>query len=119
MRRDLTHRQLLGWFGVVDLAVLAAWGGHSALDGSLDVLTIVAKTGHLVGLGLWIGVLAVVLAVHTGRAATRSALRKMSRTAVGGAFVTVVSGLLLASSLVVSTTALLATPYGVVLTAKT
>ncbi len=119
MRRDLTHRQLLGWFGVVDLAVLAAWGGHSALDGSLDALTVVAKTGHLVGLGLWIGVLAVVLAVHTGRVATRSALRTMSRTAVAGAFVTVVSGLLLASSLVVSTTALLATPYGVVLTAKT
>ena len=118
MRHDLTCRQALGWIGVVNLAVLAAWGGHSALDGSLDVGTFVAKTGHLVGLGLWVGVLAVVLAVNAGRPSLRPALSAMSRTAIAGAFLTVVSGLLLASGLVVSITALLSTPYGLVLVGK-
>jgi copper transport protein len=116
---QLTCRQALSWLGVVNLAVLAAWGGHSALDGSTNAFSVLAKTGHLVGLGLWIGVLAVVLAISTSATSCRAAMSAMSGTALVGAFLTVVSGLALASKLVVSMTAVTATPYGAALLAKT
>lgn len=115
---DLTCRQALGWVGAVNLAVIAAWGGHSALSGSIAPATVVAKTGHLVGLGLWVGVLAVVVAVNAGSTNLRPALAAMSRIAVIGAFVTVVSGLVLTSRLIVSLTAWASTPYGILLSVK-
>jgi methionine-rich copper-binding protein CopC/putative copper export protein len=115
---DLTCRQALGWVGAVNLAVLAAWGGHSALSGSIAPGTVLAKTGHLVGLGLWVGVLAVVVAVNAGSTNLRPALSAMSRVAVIGAFVTVVSGLVLTSRLIVSLTAWASTPYGILLAVK-
>ncbi len=115
---DLTCRQALGWLGVINLAVLAAWGGHSALDGSVEPGIAVAKAGHLMGLGLWVGVLAVLVAVDHGRPSLRPALSAMSRTAVTGAFLTVISGLVLTSRLIVSVTAWAATPYGQLLIVK-
>jgi copper transport protein len=111
-QHQLTCRQALAWVGVVDLAVLAAWGGHSALEGSTSLLTVMAKTGHLVGLGLWVGVLAVVLVMSATSRSRRAALSAMSQVALVGAFMTVTSGLVLASHLVVSITALEATTYG-------
>ena len=114
----LTCRQALSWFGVINLAVIAGWGGHSALDGSIEPIAVLAKSAHLVGLGLWVGVLAVVLAVSSGATTRRSALVAMSQVALLGAVLTVVSGLVLASRLVVSVTALASTPYGVMLTVK-
>ena len=113
----LTCRQALGWFGVTYLAVLASWGGHSALEGTVEPTALLAKTAHLMGLGLWVGVLAVVLLVSTD-ANRRLALAAMSQVAMVGALLTVVSGLVLTSRLVVSLTALAATPYGLMLTAK-
>jgi len=79
---------------------------------------VLAKSAHLVGLGLWIGVLAVALAVSAGASSRRAALSAMSGYALLGALITVVSGLVLSSRLVVSMTALAATPYGVMLMVK-
>ena len=114
----LTCRQALSWLGVVNLAVLAAWGGHSALDGSVEPGMVVAKTGHLLGLGLWVGVLGVGVAVSANRAARRSTLAAMSQVALAGALLTVVSGVVLTSRLVVSITALTSTAYGLLLVTK-
>jgi copper transport protein len=118
LRHRLTCRQALTWLGIVNLAVLAAWGGHSALDGSTSWLTLLAKTGHLIGLGLWVGVLAVVVVMSAGGRNRRVALSAMSVVAVSGAVLTVVSGLVLASELVVSLTAWTSTAYGVMLAVK-
>ncbi len=114
----LSCRLALAWIGLVDLAVLASWGAHSELNGSISLITVFAKTGHLIGLGLWVGVLAVVLISSTGATSRRAALASMSEAALFGAFLTVVSGLVLASQLVVSLTALAATTYGAVLAVK-
>ncbi len=116
--RALTVRQALGWTGVVNLAVLAAWGGHSALEGPIEPLTVLAKSAHLLGIGLWVGVLAVAVVVNVGSSQLKTSLSATSGIAVTGAFITVVSGLLLTSRLVVSLTALAATPYGRMLSIK-
>ena len=114
----LTVRQALGWTGVVNLAVLAGWGGHSALEGPLEPLSALAKSAHLVGIGLWVGVLAVAVVVNVGTPQLRPSLSASSSIAVTGAFLTVASGLLLSSRLVISFTALAATPYGRMLALK-
>ena len=114
----LSVRRALGWVGVVNLAVLAAWGSHSALEGPIEPITLLAKTGHLMGLGLWVGVLAVVLVVGAGDAHWRRGLSATSRVAVGGAFLTVASGVVLTSRLIVSLTGLRNTPYGQMLAVK-
>ncbi len=110
-------RLSLGWLGVVWLAVLASWGDHSALEGAVEPLMVLAKSAHLIGLGLWIGSLGVVLAVNWGRS-TRAALVSVSRVAVLGAVLAVGSGFLLASRLIVSITALFSTTYGQLLVVK-
>ena len=114
----LTVRHALGWTGVVNLAVLAAWGGHSALEGPLEPLTVLAKSAHLVGIGLWVGVLAVAVVVNVATPQLRPSLSATSSMAVTGAFLTVASGFLLSSRLVISLTALAATPYGRMLALK-
>ncbi len=81
-------------------------------------MSVLAKSAHLIGLGLWVGVLAVVLVMSAGTSSRRSALSAMSRTAVAGAVIASISGLVLASRLVVSITALSATSYGVLLAGK-
>jgi methionine-rich copper-binding protein CopC/putative copper export protein len=112
----LSVRQALGWVGAVNLAVLAAWGGHSALDGSTAPITVLAKAGHLIGLGLWLGVLIVVLILAGSD--WRHGMSVMGRTAIAGACIAVYTGVLLASRLVISFTAVRATPYGVMLALK-
>lgn len=118
LEHRLTVRQALGWTGVVNLAVLAAWGGHSALEGPIEPATVLAKSAHLAGIGLWAGVLAVAVVVNMGTSRLRQSLTAASGLAVTGAFLTVVSGLLLTSRLVVSVTALASTPYGRMLSVK-
>lgn len=117
-RRSVTCRQALAWLGVGYLAVLEGWGGHSALRGPTEPAMVLAKSAHLMGLGLWIGVLAVVLVMSVGATSRRTALSAMSGYALTGALLAVVSGLLLSSRLVVSITALAATPYGTMLMIK-
>jgi copper transport protein len=117
-RYGLTCRQALAWLGVGYLAVLEGWGGHSALNGPPEPAMVLAKSAHLLGLGLWIGVLAVALVMSAGAASRRAALAAMSGYALAGALITVVSGLVLSSRLIVSVTALAATPYGVMLMIK-
>ena len=114
----LTVRHALGWTGVVNLAVLAAWGGHSALEGPLGPLTVLAKSAHLLGIGLWVGVLAVAVVANAATPQLRPSLSATSGIAVSGAFLTVASGLLLSSRLVISLTGLAATPYGRMLVLK-
>lgn len=114
----LSVRIALGWVGVVWLAVLASWGDHSALDGAVEMSTALAKAVHLIGIGMWVGVLAVAVFVNPDPADRRTALSAQSRVAVVGALTAVASGLVLTSRLVVSLTGWFSTAYGAVLTAK-
>jgi copper transport protein len=116
--RAVTVRQTLGWAGAAWLVMLTAWGDHSALTGSVEVTTAIAKAMHLWGVALWLGVLGVGLVLNAGRGTLRSAMTAVSRTAVAGAFLTAASGFLLVGRLVVSLTALLTSPYGLLLVAK-
>ena len=116
--RDVTVRQTLGWCGAAWLVALVAWGDHSALTGSVEVTTAVAKALHLWGVALWSGVLGVAVVLNAGRGTLRASLIAVSRTAVVAAILTVASGLLLVGRLVVSITALLTSPYGLLLTTK-
>ncbi len=119
----LSVRLALGWVGVVWIAMLASWGDHSAINGELEVLTAVSKAAHLIGLGLWVGTLAVAIIVNwTTRGAraraVRSAMSAMSGVAVVGAAIVTASGLMLMSRLVISPTGMLATSYGLLLSGK-
>ena len=116
--RSLTVRQALGWIGAAWLVAMAAWGDHSALTGSVEVTTALAKALHLWGVALWMGVLGVAVALNAGRGTFRAALNAVSRTAVTAAVLAAASGLLLTSRLVVSLTGLLTSPYGLFLVAK-
>jgi hypothetical protein len=104
--------------GAAWLVAMAAWGDHSALTGSVEVTTALAKALHLWGVALWMGVLGVAIALNAGRGTLRAALNAVSRTAVTAAVLAAASGLLLASRLVVSLTGLLTSPYGLFLVAK-
>jgi putative copper export protein len=117
-RGVVTCRDVLAWAGAVELAVVIGWGDHGALSGSPNPVLVAAKSAHLVGIGLWVGVLAVALIIGAGTGATRTVLSAMSGTAIAGAVITVCSGLVLASGLVVSLTALLTTAYGLMLATK-
>lgn len=113
----LARRPTVGWLGVATLVWVAAWSGHSDL-GSRTYLVPMAKAGHLLGLSLWLGVIVAALAATATAGARLRILRALSPVAVFGAGLTVVSGLLLASRLIVSVTALLSTPYGQALVLK-
>ena len=77
-----------------------------------------AKATHLLGLGVWIGVLVVTLVVNAGSGRTSAALGSWSRVAITGAVVTVASGFVLAGRMVVSITGLFATAFGQLLALK-
>lgn len=117
-RGVVTGRDVLAWAGVIEMAGVVAWGDHGALSGSPDPVLVAAKSAHLIGIGLWVGVLAVAIIISARTGATRSVMSAMSATAVAGAVITVCSGLVLASGLVVSLTALLSTAYGLILATK-
>ena len=116
--RRISLRLLLGWIGLVWLAVLASLRDHSALRGTVEPELAVAKALHLIGVGSWIGVLVVALAVGGNRDQRISALAALKRPAMIGLAMTVGSGLLLAGGLVVSITGLLSTAYGWLLVVK-
>ncbi|MBI5087998.1 MAG: copper resistance protein CopC [Actinobacteria bacterium] len=116
--RSLTVRLALGWMGIVWLAIVAAWGDHAALRGAVEPGVALAKAGHLVGLGVWLGVLGVTIVVNAGSGRVMAALHASSRVAVLGALLTVTSGLVLASRTVVSLTGLFATAFGELLVVK-
>lgn len=105
-------RIALGAAGVAWLALLAGWADHAALSGTVEPAVALAKSAHLLGLGAWMGTLIVAIAVNAGGGRVGDALRAIRREAVGGAVVAVVSGLLLASRLVISLTAAFATTFG-------
>ena len=110
--RSTTIRVALGWMAVTWLAVVASWGDHAALQGDVEPIVALAKANHLIGLGVWIGVLVVTLVVNAGSGRTSAALASWSRVAIVGAVVTVASGFVLASRMIVSITGLFATAFG-------
>ncbi len=114
----LTIRALLGWVGIVWLAVITAWGDHAALLGAVEPAVALAKTAHFIGLGLWIGLLVVTLVVHRGTGRMNRAFARITNTAMAGAIVAVASGLLLGSRMVVSLTGMFATTFGQLLSVK-
>ncbi len=114
----LTIRALLGWVGIVWLAVITAWGDHAALLGAVEPAVALAKTAHFIGLGLWIGLLVVTLVVQRGTGRMSRAFADISDTAMAGAIVAVSSGLLLGSRMVVSLTGMFATVFGQLLSVK-
>ncbi|MFM2077266.1 MAG: hypothetical protein RJA49_1156 [Actinomycetota bacterium] len=114
----LTFRRLLAWVGIVWLALIASWGDHAALLGAVEPAVALAKAAHLVGIGLWVGVLVVTLMVSRGTGATMRELHRVRRVAMVGAAVTVSAGLLLASRMIVSVTGLFATHFGQLLVVK-
>lgn len=116
--RSITIRVTLGWMAVAWLAVVASWGDHAALQGEVEPAIAIAKALHLIGLGVWVGVLVVTLAVNAGSGRTTAALSWWSRVAVIGAIGTIASGLVLASRTVVSITGLFATAFGQLLVVK-
>ncbi len=116
--RRASFRLLLGWIGVAWLAILVGSRDHSALLGTIEWEVAAAKALHLIGIGVWIGVLVVALVVGGSRQGRTSALAAMKRPALVGFAITVGSGLLLAGRLVVSITGLLSTQYGLLLVAK-
>jgi copper transport protein len=116
--RRTSFRSLLGWIGVVWLAMLASTKDHSTLLGSIELQVAGAKALHLIGLAVWIGALVVALAVGGSRQGRISALAAVKGPALVGFVITVGSGLLLAGRLVASITGLLSTEYGLLLVAK-
>lgn len=114
----LVRRSWLGWLGLGSLCWVAGFGGHSLLGAGPEVVLATVKAAHLAGLALWLGPLAAVLVAVRGPGRGPAALRAVQPVALGGAALTVVSGLLLASHLVVSATAALSTPYGQSLVVK-
>ena len=113
-----SSRLVIGWVGVGWLALLAGWGDHAALGGSVEPGIALAKAAHVLGLGLWAGVLVVTLIVSAGSGRTMATLASSSRVAVVGALVTVASGFVLAGRTVVSLTGAFATPFGRLLMVK-
>ena len=118
VHRSLSIRTALAWMAVIWLALMAAWGDHSALRGSVEPTMVLAKAAHLIGIGEWVGVVVVTLLVNAGSGRTASALAASSRVAIIGAMLTVASGLLLAGRMVVSLTGLFATAFGQLLVLK-
>lgn len=116
--RRASFRWLVGWTGVVWLAMLAGSRDHSALLGPIEWEVAIAKTLHLIGLGMWLGVLVVALVIGGSRGGVLSALAAVKGPALAGAAIAVGSGMLLAGRLVVSITGLLSTQYGLLLVAK-
>lgn len=114
----VTFRQMVVASALTEVAIVASWGAHSELVGTVSPVVLAAKSAHLVGLGLWVGVLVVVLVAGRGRVDTNALLVRMSRVALTGAVVATVSGVVLASRLIVSLTALLSSPYGLMLATK-
>lgn len=116
--RSLSIRSALAWMAVLWLAVMAAWGDHSALRGTVEPTIVLAKAAHLIGIGEWVGVLIVTLIVNVGSGRTAAALAASSKVAIIGAMLTVASGLLLAGRMVASLTGLFATAFGQLLVLK-
>jgi copper transport protein len=113
----LTLRHTIGWAGCIWLALLAAWGDHSALTGSVEPSVALAKAVHLLGVATWVGSLGAAI-VSNRRADMRAAIVSVQGPAFLGAALAVSSGLLLSSRLIVSLTALLSSQYGVLLVVK-
>ena len=111
-------RDGVGWVGVAWLALLAAWGDHSALRGGVDLELAAAKWAHLLGLGLWVGTLTVAVVVTAGTRRIGSTLQAVEHPALVGAILTVSSGVVLAGGLVASLTALFSTVFGWLLITK-
>lgn len=115
---QIAVREVVAGAGVLWLALLASWGDHAALTGSVEPAIAIAKTLHLLGIGTWIGVLVVAGLANRRSGLVRVAWSSVSSIAVVGAVTAVASGLVLTGRLVVSLTALLSTAYGTMLVAK-
>ncbi|QDP96418.1 hypothetical protein FOE78_11345 [Microlunatus elymi] len=115
---------LLGVWGAVavGLVVIIAAHGH-ALTGSDRLLTLVATTGHLIGMSGWLGGLSVLILVVLPRlrahpAAAGRTIRGWSRFAFGCVAILIISGELLAWRQIQPIEALWRTPFGVILLIK-
>jgi copper transport protein len=126
-----------GWRGLLTLpgvvcllagaeALVLAVSGHTGADAAPGATGVLLRALHLVGAGVWVGGLVALMLVILGNRGAPSA----GRTDVGGllpafswqaapAFTLLVAtGLILSGNEVASVTALLSTPYGIVLAIK-
>jgi copper transport protein len=108
------------------LVVVTAVSGHAAGAAGLTLGQVALRSAHLLSMGVWVGgVIALVvglLAIRRGGRRPEGAVRTLvlgfgPYAAVGIAALGV-TGLLLSGSQVASVTALVSTPYGLVLIAK-
>lgn len=126
---DRVSRRL--WLGTVfvgGLVMLAAfcWTRYSTAVGS-PAVAILAKFGHMTGAALWVGGLAVlaVLPAFVSRESDTdtarfvlAATRRFSMIAVTGVTVAFATGVVIAAWHVPTLTALVTTPYGILLSLK-
>lgn len=119
------------WLGIVTAGAFAmlvafCWTRYSVAVESPAVAVLV-KVGHMAGGGLWVGGLAVLavlprLVVRDDDAETTafvlSVVRRFSIVAVAGVTIAVTTGVVIAAWHVPTLDALVATPYGILLSAK-
>lgn len=128
-RRFLSPRRWLDAVFVGGLAMLLAfcWTRYSVAVDS-PAVAIVAKFGHMTGAALWVGGLAVLAAFPALLASEpdeatvapliRSIIRRFSMIAVVGVTVAFATGIAIAAWHVPTLSALVSTPYGLLLSAK-
>ncbi|HWZ60928.1 MAG TPA: CopD family protein [Gemmatimonadaceae bacterium] len=106
-----------GWVvagvAVLGLAMTPALGGHAAEAKQLPLLVVVADVLHVVAGGLWVGTLAVLIALGLTRSETDlETVRAFSPLALGSAAVLALSGVIAAWSHLGMVSALWTTMYG-------
>lgn len=107
-------------------ALVLAVSGHTGADAAPGATGVLLRALHLLGAGLWAGGLVALMLVilggrgseSTGRINVAGLLRAFSWQAAPAFTLLVVTGLVLSGTEVASVTALLSTPYGVVLVVK-
>jgi copper transport protein len=107
-------------------ALVLAVSGHTGADAAPGATGVVLRALHLLGAGVWAGGLVALMLVvlsgrggeSSGRAGAGGLLRAFSWQAAPAFILLVVTGLVLSGTEVASVTALLSTPYGIVLAIK-
>ncbi|MCU0625035.1 MAG: copper resistance protein CopC/CopD [Gemmatimonadaceae bacterium] len=122
-RATALSTRLGGGAVVIALAIASAASGHAVASEERTQLLLAADALHTVGAGAWLGALGMLLIValapaHRGTAHTAAAVRAFAPLALGGAFLLVASGGLLAWHHVGSLGAVVSTTYGRLVLAK-